>query len=110
MLRWTLGLVVAAILTGFTVLLLHGEYSHEGDVVLTLSAARGWGVHRGDILVAGGWLTGLVALAKLVVVRPSPGTTETAVSPPAAAENRSLTSADELLRGGTGASDSRLEQ
>ena len=77
MLRWTLGLVVAAILTGFTVLLLHGQYSHEGGVVLTLSADRGWGVHRGDILVAGGWLTGLVALTTLLVDRPSAGTTDT---------------------------------
>ena len=70
MLRWTLGVVLAAILTGFTVLLLHGEYSHEGRVVLTLSEARGWGIHRGDILIAGGWLVGIVALTTLVLDRP----------------------------------------
>ena len=72
MLRWTLGLVVAAILTGFMLLLVHGEYSHEGGVVLTLSAARQWGIHRGDILVAGGWLMAMVALTTLVLDRPAP--------------------------------------
>jgi hypothetical protein len=70
MLRWTLGLVVAATLTGFALLLLHGEYSHEGRVVLVLSNARGWGIHRGDILIVGGWLVSVVALVTLVVDRP----------------------------------------
>ena len=73
MLRWTLGLVVAALLTGFMLLLLHGEYFHEGRVVLTLSVARGWGIHRGDILIIGGWLMGLVALMALVLDRPAFG-------------------------------------
>ena len=71
MLRWTLGLVLAAILTGFTLLLLHGQYVHEGRVVVTLSQSRGWGIHRGDILIAGGWLVGIVALATLLLDHPT---------------------------------------
>jgi hypothetical protein len=39
-----------------------------GPVVLTLS--RTHGVHRGDILVAGGWLVGVIAVLTLVVDRP----------------------------------------
>jgi hypothetical protein len=67
-LRWLLGLVVAAILSAFTALLLHGEYVDMGPVVLTLS--HGHGIHRGDILVAGGWLVGVIAVLTLVVDRP----------------------------------------
>jgi predicted outer membrane lipoprotein len=66
-LRWLLGLVVAAILSVFTALLLHGEYVDMGPVVLTLT--RSHGVHRGDILVAGGWLIGIIAVLTLVLDR-----------------------------------------
>ena len=71
MLRGTLGLVVAAIMTAFALLLVHGQYVLEGPVVLVLSASRGWGVHLGDLLVAGAWLIAVLALAGLVVHRPA---------------------------------------
>ena len=86
MLRWILGLVVAAILTGFTLLLLHGEYFHEGRVVLTLSDERGWGIHRGDILIVGGWLMGMVALTTLVLDRPASAGTGAPGTPRSASE------------------------
>jgi hypothetical protein len=66
--RWLLGLVVAAILSAFTALLLHGEYIDMGPVVLTISHKHG--VHRGDLFVAGGWLVGVIAVLTLVVDRP----------------------------------------
>lgn len=72
MLRWVLGLVAAAVLSAFALLLIHGQYFDEGPVVLTVSAGHGWGVHRGDILVAGGWLIGMIALLSLVLDRRSP--------------------------------------
>jgi hypothetical protein len=71
MLRWVLGVVAAAVLTAFALLLVRGQYFDEGPVILTVSARRGWGVHRGDILVAGGWLIGMIALLTLVVDRRS---------------------------------------
>jgi hypothetical protein len=66
-LRWTLGLVAAGILSGFAALLLHGQYFHEGAVIFTISANHGWGIHHGDILVAGGWLIGMIAVVTLVL-------------------------------------------
>ena len=62
-------LVVAAVLTGFTVLLLHGTYEFEGPVVLEVTASHG--LHRGDVVLLAGWL---VAMAALVVLarRPRP--------------------------------------
>jgi hypothetical protein len=66
-LRWLLGLIVAGILSAFTALLLHGNYLDMGPVVLTLT--RTHGIHRGDILVAGGWLVGVIAVLTLVLDR-----------------------------------------
>jgi hypothetical protein len=71
MFRRTLGLIVATVMTAFALLLVHGQYVLEGRVVLVLSATRGWGVHIGDVLVAGVWLVALLALAGLVVTPPS---------------------------------------
>ena len=60
----------AAVLTGLTLLLLHGEYLHEGGPVLILSDERAWGIDRGDIPMAG-WVMGMVALTALVLDRPA---------------------------------------
>jgi hypothetical protein len=67
-LRWFVGLVAAAVLSVFAALLLNGQYRAEGPVVLTLWSTHG--IHRGDILVAGGWLIGMIAVAVLVFERP----------------------------------------
>jgi hypothetical protein len=55
-------------LSVFAVLLLNGRYHAEGPVVLGLTATHG--IHRGDFLVAGGWLIGMIAVATLVFDRP----------------------------------------
>jgi hypothetical protein len=65
-LRAAVGLVVATIVSAFAYLLVRGQYIREGPVVLLLSEERGWGIHRGDILVAGGWLVAMIAIATLV--------------------------------------------
>lgn len=66
MLRATVGVIAGAILSAFAYLLIRGQYFKEGPVVLTLSEQHQWGIHRGDILIAGGWLIGMVALGTLV--------------------------------------------
>ncbi len=68
MLRRLVGLVAAAVLSGFAALLLNGQYRADGPVVLTLW--EGHGIHRGDILIAAGWLIGIIAVAVLVLERP----------------------------------------
>jgi hypothetical protein len=68
-LRRLVGLIAAAVLSAFAALLLNGRYRAEGPVVLSLTATHG--IHRGDILIAGGWLIGMIALAVLVFDRPS---------------------------------------
>ena len=65
-LRAAVGLVVATIVSAFAYLLVRGQYIREGPVVLALSEERGWGIHRGDILIAGGWLIAMIAIATLV--------------------------------------------
>lgn len=47
----------------FAYLLVRGQYIREGPVVLLLSEERGWGVHRGEMLIAGGWLVAIIAIA-----------------------------------------------
>ncbi len=66
MLRWLVALIAAAVLTVFAALLLNGQYRAEGPVVLTLSETHG--IHRGDVLVAGGWLIGIIAIGVLTAV------------------------------------------
>ena len=68
MLRWLVGLVAAAVLSVFTALLLNGRYRVEGHVLLRLSETHG--IHRGDVLIVGGWLIGMIAVAVLVWERP----------------------------------------
>ena len=68
MLRALVGLVVTGVLSVFALLLLNGQYRVDGPVIATLSEAHG--IHRGDILIAGGWLIGMIAIAVLVWERP----------------------------------------
>lgn len=68
MLRGLVGLIAAGVLSIFAALLLNGRYRAEGPVLLRLSETHG--IHRGDILVAGGWLIGMIAVAVLVFERP----------------------------------------
>ena len=68
MLRWLVGLVAAAVLSVFAALLLNGQYRVDGPVVMTLWGSHG--IHRGDILVAGGWVIGMIAVAVLLLDGP----------------------------------------
>lgn len=66
-LRALIAVVAAAVLSTFAALLVNGSYRAEGPVVLALSETHG--IHRGDILVAGGWLIGMIAIAVLLLER-----------------------------------------
>ena len=63
MLRWLYTLVVAAILSGFTFLLLTGSYINDGPVVVRLTASHG--LHAGDLFVLVGWAVGMTTLGLL---------------------------------------------
>jgi hypothetical protein len=67
-LRWFVGLVAAAVLSAFAALLLNGQYRVEGPTLMTLWGSHG--IHRGDILIAGGWLIGMIAIAMLLFEPP----------------------------------------
>lgn len=62
------GLVAAAVLSAFAALLLNGQYRAEGPVLVTLWGSHG--IHRGDILIAGGWVIGMIAVAVLLLDGP----------------------------------------
>jgi hypothetical protein len=64
-LRWLCALVPAGVLSGFTFLLLTGDYINDGQVVIGLG--DGHGVHEGDLFVVAGWLVALTALAALLL-------------------------------------------
>ena len=68
MLRGLVGLIAAAVLSVFAALLLNGRYRAEGHVLLRLSETHG--IHRGDVLIVGGWLIGVIAVAMLLFERP----------------------------------------
>jgi hypothetical protein len=61
--RWLYALVVGAIVSGFTVLLLTGRYINDGPVVVTLTKAHG--LHAGDLFVIAGWVVAMAALVLL---------------------------------------------
>jgi hypothetical protein len=63
-LRWLSALVVAAVLSGFAVLLLTGQYVNEGPVLVRLT--RTHGVHVGDLFVVLGWAAALLAVGGLL--------------------------------------------
>lgn len=68
MLRGLVGLIAVAVLSVFAALLLNGRYRAEGQVLLRLSETHG--IHRGDVLIVGGWLIGVIAIAMLLFERP----------------------------------------
>ena len=63
MLRWSCALVVAGIVSGFTVLLLTGRYHNDGPVVVALTGSHG--LHAGDLFVLAGWAVAMGALGLL---------------------------------------------
>ncbi|MDT0277344.1 hypothetical protein [Blastococcus goldschmidtiae] len=66
MLRWLSLAVVAGVLTGFTLLLVTGEYINDGPVLIRMSATRG--LHVGDAFVLLGWAASMLALGRLVTL------------------------------------------
>lgn len=63
MLRWLAALVVGGIVSGFTFLLLTGDYINDGPVVVALTESRG--VHVGDLFVLAGWAVSVAGLGVL---------------------------------------------
>ncbi|MGY1608872.1 MULTISPECIES: hypothetical protein [unclassified Geodermatophilus] len=61
--RWTCAVVVGVVLSGFTFLLLTGEYVSEGPILVRVVPDHG--LHLGDVFVLAGWA---VAMALLVVL------------------------------------------
>ena len=66
MLRWLCASIVAAVVSGFTVLLVTGRYAEDGPVVASVSSSHG--VHEGDVFVLAGWALSMVALAVLTTI------------------------------------------
>jgi hypothetical protein len=60
MFRWVGALMTTAVLSGFAVLLLTGDYIREGPVLLSLTATHG--IHRGDVGVVAFWTLGMIGL------------------------------------------------
>lgn len=68
-LRRLSALVVGGVVSGFTFLLLTGDYINDGPVVLALTESRG--LHAGDVFVLAGWGVAMAALG-LLARRPGP--------------------------------------
>ena len=66
MLRWLCASVVAAVVSGFAVLLVTGRYVKDGPVVASVSSSHG--IHEGDVFVLAGWALSMVALAVLTTL------------------------------------------
>ena len=58
--RWAGALLATAVLSGFAVLLLTGDYIREGPVLLTLTATHG--IHRGDVGIVAVWALGVIGV------------------------------------------------
>ena len=56
-------LVVGAIVSGFTFLLLTGDYVNDGPVLVAVT--RSHGLHAGDVFVMAGWVVAMAAIAVL---------------------------------------------
>jgi hypothetical protein len=69
-LRWLCALVVGAVVTWFSLLLITGHYSEEGPVLFSLLPNHG--LHRGDLFVIAGWAVSLLALLVLAVMPSGP--------------------------------------
>ena len=63
-LRWLSALVVVGIVSGFTFLLLTGDYINDGPVLVIVT--RYHGLHAGDLFVLAGWAVAIAALALLI--------------------------------------------
>jgi hypothetical protein len=63
--RWLCALIIGAVLSAFALLLVTAEYETEGPVVVEVT--RTHGLHAGDLIVAGGWIVGVLALLMLTV-------------------------------------------
>jgi hypothetical protein len=64
--RWFCVLVVGGVVSAFAFLLLNGQYSHDGPVVITVAPRHG--LHEGDLFVIGGWAVSMLALLALAVI------------------------------------------
>lgn len=64
MLRWLSALVIAGLLTGFTALLVVGDFPGAGRVIRIIGP--GHGLHIGDVIVMAGWAVGMIALLLLL--------------------------------------------
>ncbi len=69
-LRWVCAVVVGAVLSGFTVLLVTGEYVNEGPVLLQVATDHG--LHLGDVFVLAGWAVAMTLLLVLARTRRRP--------------------------------------
>lgn len=65
MIRWLCALVTGAVLSVFALLLITAEYETEGPVVVEVT--RTHGVHAGDLLVIGPWVSAVAALLLLTI-------------------------------------------
>jgi hypothetical protein len=78
--RWLCAVVAGAVVSGFTFLLLTGQYINDGPVIVTLG--RGHGLHAGDLFVIAGWAVAMLAVLSLALMpgrdghrRDAPGAT-----------------------------------
>ena len=86
-LRRLCALVVAGVLTGFTFLLLTGDYINEGPVLASVS--KDHGIHSGDLWVLAGWAVAMITLVALTATPARPcsrGTPRISVPHPPAPE------------------------
>lgn len=58
--RWGGALLATAVLSVFAFLLITGEYTRAGPVLLRLSATHG--VHRGDVGIVALWALGVIGV------------------------------------------------
>ncbi|WP_346621221.1 hypothetical protein [Blastococcus montanus] len=66
MVRRLCALVVAAVVSGFALLLITGDYENDGPVLVAVGG--GHGVHAGDLFVLAGWAAAVTALWALVAL------------------------------------------
>ena len=62
-LRLSCAAVVGAVVSGFALLLVTGEYPNDGPVLAQVGVDHG--VHLGDVFVVAGWAVAMVVLAVL---------------------------------------------
>jgi hypothetical protein len=64
-LRWVCALLVGAVVSAFTFLLLTGRYLNDGPILFKVSPDHG--LHAGDLFVLAGWAVAMLALLTLTV-------------------------------------------